>query len=257
MGHDAHRRRRRVASKDDVTNSRAAQLVAFAVALAFLPAELSAKSTMSVLDARSTTKERVTGGVRTQIVEATIQNDSGAWITPAHPVVVRVEAAGARTVTPATVSRLAPGERAFVQIGIVNDRATTAGTKTNGAIVVDVEAGAPTRFDVPLVLGVPKYTEDASSLQSHEAPDWFNDAKFGIFIHWGVYSVPAFSRVGDYAEWYWHSIHERDSVDYKHQLTRYGPDSRYDDFIPLFKAQRFDPKAWAICFTMRVHGISS
>lgn len=203
---------------------------------------------MSVIDARSTTKERATGSDRIQIVEATIQNNSGAWVTPAHPVTVRVEAAGARTVTPATISRLAPGERAFVQIGIVNNDTTPAGTKTTGRIVVGATAGNPTRFDVPLVLGVPRYTEDPSSLQSHEAPDWFDDAKFGIFIHWGVYSVPAFSRVGDYAEWYWHSINERDSVDYKHQLTRYGPSSRYDDFIPLFKAQRFDPKAWVDLF---------
>jgi alpha-L-fucosidase len=63
-----------------------------------------------------------------------------------------------------------------------------------------------------------------------------------------VYSVPAFSRVGDYAEWYWQWIHDRSNLAFAHQLHVYGPHSRYDDFIPQFRAQSFDPKDWVELF---------
>ena len=49
------------------------------------------------------------------------------------------------------------------------------------------------------------YEADWESLDSRENPGWYRDAKFGIFIHWGLYSVPAFSPRGTYAEWYWHA----------------------------------------------------
>ena len=50
-----------------------------------------------------------------------------------------------------------------------------------------------------------KYEPTWESLDSRETPQWFPDAKFGIFIHWGLYSVPAFAPRGTYSEWYWHA----------------------------------------------------
>jgi alpha-L-fucosidase len=89
------------------------------------------------------------------------------------------------------------------------------------------------------------YRADWQSLQKYEVPDWYKDAKFGIFIHWGVYSVPAFGN-----EWYPRNMYRPDSDEYKHHLSTYGPQTKfgYKDFIPMFKAEHFDPAAWAWLF---------
>ena len=50
------------------------------------------------------------------------------------------------------------------------------------------------------------YENNWESLNARPVPQWFGDAKFGIFIHWGLYSVPAFAPKENYAEWYWHAI---------------------------------------------------
>ena len=83
------------------------------------------------------------------------------------------------------------------------------------------------------------------SLASFEVPEWYLDAKFGIFIHWGLYSVPAFGN-----EWYPRNMYKRDEAAFAHHVKTYGPQSRfgYKDFIPMFTAQRFDPAAWAALF---------
>ena len=89
------------------------------------------------------------------------------------------------------------------------------------------------------------YRADWQSLQKYEVPDWYKDAKFGIFIHWGVYSVPAFGN-----EWYPRNMYRQGSDEYKHHLGTYGPPSKfgYKDFIPMFRAERFDPAGWARLF---------
>lgn len=89
------------------------------------------------------------------------------------------------------------------------------------------------------------YRPDWESLQQYEAPKWYQDAKFGIFIHWGAYSVPAFS-----SEWYPRNMYEPGSDAYKHHIATYGALDKfgYKDFIPMFKAERFDPVAWAELF---------
>ena len=89
------------------------------------------------------------------------------------------------------------------------------------------------------------YRPDWESLRRYEAPDWYKDAKFGIFIHWGVYSVPAFGN-----EWYPRNMYQEGSDEYKHHLATYGPPSTfgYKDFIPRFKAEHFDPVQWAELF---------
>src|SRR5437870_13887905 len=83
------------------------------------------------------------------------------------------------------------------------------------------------------------------SLQHYEVPEWYRDAKFGIFIHWGVYSVPAFGN-----EWYPRLMYIDGSAEYKHHIATYGTQDKfgYKDFIPMFKADNFDPAAWAELF---------
>src|ERR1700756_5671336 len=89
------------------------------------------------------------------------------------------------------------------------------------------------------------FRADWESLQHYEAPEWYKDAKFGIFIHWGVYSVPAFG-----SEWYPRNMYIIGSPEYKHHIETYGPQSKfgYKDFIPMFKAEKFDPHAWVALF---------
>lgn len=96
----------------------------------------------------------------------------------------------------------------------------------------------------------PKGTEvfkpDSASIAKHyRIPDWFRDAKFGIFIHWGVYSVPAFED-----EWYPRKMYEKGSRAYKHHIKTYGDLTKfgYKDFIPEFKGEKFDPEEWVSLF---------
>ena len=83
------------------------------------------------------------------------------------------------------------------------------------------------------------------SLGAYQVPGWFRDAKFGIFIHWGVYSVPAF---GD--EWYPRNMYLAGSPAFQHHVDTYGPQSRfgYKDFIPMFHGEHFDADAWVDLF---------
>ena len=89
------------------------------------------------------------------------------------------------------------------------------------------------------------FRPDWQSLENYQPPEWYKDAKFGIFIHWGVYSVPAFGN-----EWYPRNMYREGSDEYKHHIATYGPQDKfgYKDFIPMFKAEHFDPAAWARLF---------
>src|SRR3954465_10993443 len=90
-----------------------------------------------------------------------------------------------------------------------------------------------------------RYQATWESLKQYQTPDWFRDAKFGIFIHWGVYSVPAFG-----SEWYPRNMYLQGSEEYKHHIATYGPQNKfgYKDFIPQFKAEKFDPVQWITLF---------
>ena len=84
--------------------------------------------------------------------------------------------------------------------------------------------------------GTEVFQPNWDSIAAHyHFPQWFRDGKFGIFIHWGVYSVPAFSN-----EWYARNMYMKDSREYKHHIETYGPHTEfgYKDFIPMFKAER-------------------
>lgn len=109
------------------------------------------------------------------------------------------------------------------------------------------------------------YKPEWSSLDTRPIPQWFTDAKFGIFIHWGVYSVPAWAPAtadigvyAKYAEWYWQRINggkdpnpqkgdvNKMFIDYHNKV--WGKDFKYQDFAPLWKAEQFNPDQWAEVF---------
>ena len=114
-------------------------------------------------------------------------------------------------------------------------KATAKYDGPRSAILADVDRGI---YDGP-------FRPDWNSLSQYKVPDWYRDAKFGIFIHWGVYSVPAFG-----SEWYPREMYLQGSEVNQHHVSTYGPLTKfgYKDFIPMFKAQKYDPLAWANLF---------
>jgi alpha-L-fucosidase len=114
-------------------------------------------------------------------------------------------------------------------------KATAKYDGPRSAILADVDRGTQ---DGP-------FRPDWNSLSQYKVPDWYRDAKFGIFIHWGVYSVPAFG-----SEWYPREMYLQGSEVNQHHVSTYGPLTKfgYKDFIPMFKAQKYDPQAWAHLF---------
>lgn len=96
-----------------------------------------------------------------------------------------------------------------------------------------------------------RYEESWESIRSHyEVPEWFRDAKFGIFLHWGPYCVPA--RGGEkYPKYMYYPNHERHGFrNFEYHKNTYGYHSEfgYKDFVPMFKAEKFDAREWIALF---------
>ncbi|WP_204123185.1 alpha-L-fucosidase [Lacticaseibacillus mingshuiensis] len=89
------------------------------------------------------------------------------------------------------------------------------------------------------------YHADWASLSQMPVPKWFRQAKFGIFTHWGLYTVPEYSN-----EWYSRNMYIKGMPAYEHHIKTYGPqrDFGYKDLIPLFTAPKFDPNEWVALF---------
>lgn len=91
------------------------------------------------------------------------------------------------------------------------------------------------------------YQPNWQSLDSRPVPQWFKDAKFGIFIHWGVYSVPGWSTKGNYAEWYQQGLQTNDTTRQRFHKAKFG-NRTYYDLANDFKAELFNPDDWAKLF---------
>lgn len=89
------------------------------------------------------------------------------------------------------------------------------------------------------------YKDDWASLSSYRVPEWYEKLRFGIFIHYGLFTVPAFDT-----EWYPRMMYVRDSKAYEHHILTYGKHTEfgYKDFIPMFRAENFDADRWAEIF---------
>ena len=89
------------------------------------------------------------------------------------------------------------------------------------------------------------YKPDWISLSDFETPKWLKNGKFGIFIHWGLFSVPAFNN-----EWYSRNMYIQDMEEWEHHRKTFGPHTEfgYKDFIPMFTAPKFDAKEWVRLF---------
>ncbi len=92
-----------------------------------------------------------------------------------------------------------------------------------------------------------------ASLNTRKMPEWFQQDKFGIFIHWGVYAVPAYAPVipnsgESYSEWYWAHLNEKSAATTAFHNKNYGVDFKYPEFEKQFKAEMFNPDQWADVF---------
>ena len=110
-----------------------------------------------------------------------------------------------------------------------------------------------------------KIEADWESIHTHQVPSWFQNAKLGIFIHWGLYSVPAWAPTtgelgkvdwnkwflaNPYAEWYLNTLRLKDSPTYKHHVETFGKDYDYYQFSRDFNREtvKWDPAKWAALF---------
>lgn len=100
----------------------------------------------------------------------------------------------------------------------------------------------------PRTVQTGRYRPTWESLRNHVPPSWFDDAKLGIFVHWGIFSVPAWAPRGEYAEWYPSRMRDPNSRTHAYHRETYGAGFAYRDFIPMFRAQRWDPQEWSDLF---------
>ncbi|GLB37874.1 putative alpha-L-fucosidase [Lyophyllum shimeji] len=205
---------------------------------------------LSVRRARFTTRWEMINGVRAQAVEVTLANLLPAFTLALDTSVksrldVSISGAGIKTVAPASVYRLVPGDQARVDVFVT-------GSKANGLATVQIRdtrgRDMGTSGGWPTSSLVENWTADASVLKTHETPTWWNNAKFGIFIHWGVYSYPAWAPPNIYAEWYDWYLHQPNSSTRDHHLQTFGEDVVYDDFIANFTASKFNASQWVDLF---------
>lgn len=110
---------------------------------------------------------------------------------------------------------------------------------------VDVSDDRAALAAVAAVVAAGPFDATWESLASHRVPRWYREARFGIFLHWGAYAVPAFDN-----EWYPRTMYRQGSRAFEHHRATYGPQDRfgYKDLIPHFRMERFDPSAWAALF---------
>ena len=128
---------------------------------------------------------------------------------------------------------------------VKSDHSDQPGKKADLRPVLSPEQRQRRLQEIDQVIAAGPFTGSWDSLEGYQAPKWYQDGKFGIFIHWGVYSVPAFGN-----EWYPRNMYLRGSSEYEHHRQVWGPQDTfgYKDFIPLFKAERFSAADWAALF---------
>ena len=99
--------------------------------------------------------------------------------------------------------------------------------------------------EIDKVIGQGPYRDDWESLSAYRVPDWYKKLRFGIFIHYGLFSVPAYDT-----EWYPRMMYVKDSKAYEHHINTYGKHTEFGlkDFIPMFKAENFDADRWVSIF---------
>ncbi|KAF8329349.1 glycoside hydrolase superfamily [Cantharellus anzutake] len=143
------------------------------------------------------------------------------------------------TIQEGEVYRLMPGDQVIVKIWVTARRPTDEGdlrrslANTPGTLRLKGSDGR-TIYEKH-VLHLKGDGEEEVDPLLRDVPQWWEEAKLGIFMHWGIYAVPGWAPPGPYAEWYWYHQHHEDYDSWSfwtHHLNTYGKDFVYDDFIP-------------------------
>ncbi|KAI1082579.1 glycoside hydrolase family 29 protein [Whalleya microplaca] len=189
-------------------------------------------------------------GAGVQAVEVTV-NNAGSECVAGGGLMLSLTGDGLETVEQGHLKRLCPGDQKTVVIGVES----SSHGPVNASVIIDDGVSKRAVDFENVEFGLTEWTTDLDNLARHESPEWFNDAKYGIFIHWGVYSVAGWGNSTpheSYAEWFWwYSTHhpQADPSDfYDYRLQTYGKDWAYDDQFADFTASNFDPKAWVDLF---------
>ncbi|KAJ5948367.1 hypothetical protein N7466_001382 [Penicillium verhagenii] len=225
----------------------------FALSMLPLSSDTAGMVQLETQYARST-KKWIEGTDKVQIVEVLVNNVGSSAALRNNNVRVRVESPGLETVNEGIVNRLGPGDQAIVEVGVRNRHEVNVGDSGPAHIVIQGQNVMSTRYAFQATYGIGLYEATYESVYTHESPNWYNNAKYGIFIHWGIYSVPGWGNSGtkeDYAEWYWWWLNEGPSGSvgvYNYHLDKYGPNVVYDDFVQNFTASEWDPKGWVDLF---------
>jgi alpha-L-fucosidase len=175
----------------------------FAVSLTPASNLQSSGPQVEVQFARSTQKW-IDGTNKTQVLEVLVNNVGSNFVLRNHSVSLSIDAPGLQTVRKGTIKRLAPGDQTTVEIGVVNKVGVQAGDTGNATVVISGRGISSNTYTFNATYGIRPYEATYESIYSHESPDWYNGAKYGIFIHWGVYAVPGWGNTGaneSYAEW--------------------------------------------------------
>ncbi|KAI9335383.1 alpha-L-fucosidase-domain-containing protein [Zopfochytrium polystomum] len=211
---------------------------------ALMTATTSIKPALFVERVQATQRWDDVEGERVQFVEVTIVNTpstSGGTASFQGSFTVEVTSATGRTPIPVNITRLAVGSFVLVDVPIVGGDGTaesalvTVRDTTTGSILVSSNGWTYTP-------GLTDYDATDESLSRVQAPNWWRDAKVGVMVHWGPYSVPAFGN-GHYAEWYFNALNG-DQPTRNYHTTHYGQQFPYDGFFDNFTAAAFDAADW-------------
>ncbi|KAJ4302906.1 hypothetical protein N0V90_001797 [Kalmusia sp. IMI 367209] len=223
----------------NTTNSTTGRIHVFAVSLW----EVDTGSSLGIQSVKPTQKWIDYGGKRSQVVEVTV-NNAGTECIHGDGLTISIAGSEIQTVQAGKIKRLCPGDQKHVNVAVTG----------SGQCAVEVgiayEKNRTVHTFNDLGFGLTDWTLSNSNLARHESPQWFDDAKFGIFIHWGPYSVPAWGNstpYESYAEWFWwYTTHRVGDVSgfYDYRLRTFGPDLNYDDFFANFTAAQYQPREW-------------
>jgi alpha-L-fucosidase len=207
-----------------------------------------------IISGPSLTSKWIEGSDYTQIIEFNVTNTHKSnYATLADTVKITASSSSLKLVVPATISRLAPGQSQIVQVGVQNNAKVARGSSCSGTLTATWGGNYGPLYSTTANFsgscGFGDYTASSSSLAHHLSPDWYDNVKFGIFIHWGLYSAPAYGNVAPneaYAEWYWNAMHDpsADVQTYEYHQKTYGESFNYDDFMSNFTAANWNPKTW-------------
>ncbi|PSN65894.1 glycoside hydrolase [Corynespora cassiicola Philippines] len=205
-------------------------------ALTLVPvAQASKGPVLSVQYARPTQKW-IEGSNKTQIYEVIINNAGSDFVLSRHDVSVSIESPGVETVEPGYIKRLGAGDQVRVKVGVRNKDGIATGSSGEATVVISGNEITAEKYGFEAVYGIRPYLPTYESIYTHDSPDWFDNGKYGIFIHWGPY--------------WWNMNKGPNTSDrtYQYHEETYGPNVVYDDFIQNFTADAFDPKEWVDLF---------